>query len=240
MKGDNRAQELKGSPHVRGNQAGRSEQGKSRPDRPVADGLGAGNGQATEGQAPPAGGQGSLKPYQTVNEENMRAALVEARGDLFIASQLLQITAVRLDRAIRVSATLQAVVAGIRDAQGSEGYLTASVQDFHRAIERRLALGRIVGMDSLIELASMPIDQNSAQNQVKLAAAARLAGPPEGSGGEGEMAAALAELNEAYRKNAPRLRVIRERTTIETIPEREVASQDSDASATVAAPRNPA
>jgi hypothetical protein len=204
------------------------QQGEVGPHSAIADGAGARNGKAAEGQATQASGARSLRPYQTLTEDNMAAALVEARGDLFVASQLLQIRATRLDRAIQVSAKLAAVVAGIRDAQGSEPYLKASSQDFARAIERRLALGRIVGMDSLIELASMPLDENSAQNQVRLAAAARLAGPPEGSQGGGELAEALRELNQAYQENAPRIRVTRERLTIETVPadERVVSSQE--------------
>jgi len=148
----------------------------------------------------------------------MRLALIEGRGDLFIASQLLGITALRLDRAIRVSATLQAVVEGIRDVKGSDSYLHATATDFQKAIERRLVMGRIVGMDALIELASMPLDDNSAQNQVKLAAAARLAGPAEGSQGGGELAEALRELNQAYQENAPRIRVMRQ-TVIEVTRE---------------------
>ena len=87
-------------------------------------------------------------------------------------------------------------------------------------VERRVALYRVVGLDSLHELATMPIDANSAQNQVRLAAAARLAGPTEGGLAGGDMAETLRHLNEQYQKESPRLRVVRERTTIETIPER--------------------
>ena len=165
--------------------------------------------------------------YLTVTEDGMKAALVEARGDIFIASQLLSITATRLDRAIRVSATLQAVVAGIQDAKDSEGYLTASTQDFQRAIERRTAIGRIVGMDALHDLASIPVtEENSAKLQVKLAAAARLVGPSEGSSGGGELAETLRQLNHDYHEQAPRLKIVRERLTVEVSP-----SQPADVSA---------
>lgn len=153
--------------------------------------------------------------YLTITEDGMRGALTEARGDLFVASQMLGITATRLDRAIRVSATLQSVVAGIQDVKGTEHYLEATTRDFQQAIERRLAIGRIVGLDALHELASMPIDENSAQNQVKLAAAARLAGPPEGRQDTSELAETLRQLNADYQENAPRLRVVRERLTVE-------------------------
>lgn len=156
--------------------------------------------------------------YLTVTEEGMKAAIVEARGDLFVASQLLGITATRLDRAIRVSATLQAAVAGIQDVKDSESYLTATTLDFQKAIERRTLMGRVVGTDALHDLASMPLSENSAQNQVKLAAAIRLIGPAEGSQSGGELAETLRQLNESYHENAPRIRVVRERLTVEMTP----------------------
>lgn len=182
--------------------------------------------QSVQGAGKAAGGKTALRPYNTLTEDSIKGALVEARGDIFVASQLLSITAIRLDRAIRVSETLQAVVLGIQDVKGSGAYLQATAEDFGRAMERRMSLYRIAGLDALHELASMPLDQNSAQNQVKLAAAARLAGPPEGSQGGGELADTLRELNQAYQQDAPRLRVIRERLTIETIaPERVIESE---------------
>lgn len=150
----------------------------------------------------------------TVTEKSMADALVEARGDIFIAAQLLKITAVRLDRAIRVSAALQGVVSGIQDVKETAAYEAATTRDFERAIARRTSLYRVAGMDALYELASMPIDANSAQNQVKLAAAARLAGPTEGSGAGGELAETLRALNDEYQRTAPKIRVTRT-TTIE-------------------------
>ncbi len=90
-------------------------------------------------------------------------------------------------------------------------------------IDRRVLLYRAAGLDALHELATMPIDENSAQNQVKLAAAARLAGTSEATGANDGIEETLRELNQSYQQSAPRLRVIRERTTIETIPERVVS-----------------
>lgn len=150
-------------------------------------------------------------------EEAMKVALIEARGDIFYAAQLLRITALRLDRAIRVSATLQATLATLRETpQREQPALTDSM--IQSEVDRRIALGRAVGLEALHDLASMPIDENSAQNQVKLAAAARLAGGLEGGGSNAEMAETLRQLQQDYQQNAPRLRVIRERTTVEIEP----------------------
>lgn len=154
--------------------------------------------------------------YTSVTEDSMRDALIEARGDIFVASQLLGITAIRFDRAIQVSAKLQAAVAEIReehrDPKNSKGLAD---EEIRHAIDRRLHLYRVAGLDALHDLATMPLDDNSAQNQVKLAAAARLAGSTEGAGGGGEIGEALRSLNDSYQQHAPRLRVIRERMTVE-------------------------
>ena len=160
--------------------------------------------------------------YITFTEENAKRALIEARGDIFVASQLLGVTSIRLSRAIGVSVVLRATVESIPKAQAN-----ASRSDINAAIEERLALYRVSGLDALHDLATMPIDENSAQNQVKLAAAARLAGGLEPGGFGGEMAETLRELQSLYQQNAPRLRVIRERTTVEisTPDERVVSDQ---------------
>lgn len=150
--------------------------------------------------------------YLTVTEASMKDALIEARGDIFIASQLLNITAIRIHRAIEVSATLQAVIAEVKISGSS-----VSDEQIRRAADARAQLYRVSGLDALHELATMPIDVNSAQNQVKLAAAARLAGTVEVAGGGG-LEETLRELNAQYQSEAPRLRVTRERLTVETLP----------------------
>ncbi len=162
--------------------------------------------------------------YTTITEQSIKEALIEARGDIFIAGQLLQVTAIRIQRAIQVSAVLQATQDAIPKI--SKGLPLEQLRD---AVEQRLTLYRVVGLDALHDLAAMPIDANSAQNQVKLAAAARLAGETASAGGSGEFEATLRELNQAYQQTAPRLRVIREKTTIETIPaERIVGSGEPE------------
>jgi len=223
MKGASRAERNQGSQDVRGQQAGRREQGEGGADSAVAHGPIVAIGQAPEVQGVPAAAQAPTgRSYLTLTEDGIEAALVEARGDTFIASQLLGmgVTALRVDRAIRVSARLQAVVAGIQDVKGTEAYLEATARDFHRAIDRRMSLYRIAGLDALHELASMPLDENSAQNQVKLAAAARLAGPAAESGGDGELVETLRELNQQYHESAPRIRVMRQ-TLVEITPQTE-------------------
>lgn len=158
--------------------------------------------------------------YLTVTEASMKGALIEARGDIFVASQLLGVTVMRLQRAIQVSGVLQAT-----EKELSELSKAFSLEAINRAIEQRLALYRGVGLDALHDLATMPIDVNSAQNQVKLAAAARLAGETASAGGGGELVETLRELNAQYQSEAPRLRVTRERLTIETLPQERIVGE---------------
>jgi len=56
---------------------------------------------------------------------------------------------------------------------------------------------------------------NSAMAQVRLAAAARLAGTHEAGGAGGEAEALLRELNDKYASTAKSIKVTRERTTFE-------------------------
>lgn len=174
---------------------------------------------ATRAETTPA----PLPAYLGMTEATVKAALIEARGDIFVASQLLGVTAVRLNRAIQVSPILQATVDAIPKL--SKGASESAIED---AIQSRVALYRVAGLDALHDLATMKIDANSAQNQVKLAAAARLAGSVEQAGGSA-LEETLRELNKSYAENAPRLRVIRERLTVETLPAERVVSEQGPA-----------
>jgi len=142
----------------------------------------------------------------------MKVALIEARGDIFVASQRLNITALRLNRSINASPILQAAL----EISGSSAK-RATDKQIADAIEERIQIYRVTGLDALNDLAAMPIDENSAQNQVKFAAAAKLAEGIGGVSSSGDMEGILRELRETYQKEAPRLRVIRERTTVEVV-----------------------
>lgn len=224
--GAKNAKGVAGPSSVRSTQTRRREQGKGSEDRAVENGSSTGDGQTAEVPAAQGAGKAALgQGYLNLTEENAKAALIEARGDIFIASQLLYIPLLRLTRAIEASPILQATRSAIADLPKHN----LSHEEIHQAVEQRVSLYRVVGLDALHDLATMPIDENSAQNQVKLAAAARLAGTTESSGA-GDLADTLRQLNDAYQQNAPRLRVIRERTTIETLPAERVIDQEPSSS----------
>ena len=162
------------------------------------------------------------------SEDSAKAALIEARGDIFTASQMLGITALRMSRAIQVSPALQATL-----EESSRGSVDLPAEAIHKAVEHRIALYRVTGLDALHDLAAMPVSDNSAQNQVKLGAAARLAGSTDGQGGGGEIAETLRALNDAYHEAAPRIRIVRERISVELGPgEREIQTESQSPQST--------
>lgn len=148
-------------------------------------------------------------------EDSAKAALIEAKGDMFVAAQSLGVTALRLDRAIRLSALLQTTVAAIESERSAPDFDKATAERIEEAVQRRIALYRVDGLDALHDLATMPIDENSAMAQVKLAAAARLAGSTDSGAGGSEFADTLRALNQQYHEHAPRIRVVRERISVE-------------------------
>lgn len=152
-----------------------------------------------------------------LSEPGVKTALIEARGDLFLAAQLIGITALRLERTIRASETLVQVYGAMNDLAIEDGFSKLTDAQIKQAVTHRLALYRVDGLDALHELATMPIGDNSAMAQVKLSAAARLSGTAQESGTD-NLGDILRELNSAYQENAPRIRVTRERISLEVSP----------------------
>jgi hypothetical protein len=99
----------------------------------------------------------------------------------------------------------------LKQIRATPEYERLSQEQVELDIARRLTLYRSDGLDSLHDLATMPITENSAMAQVKLAAAARLAGGVERDQGGSDVAQTLALLNQAYHENAPRIKSVRER-----------------------------
>jgi len=93
-----------------------------------------------------------------------------------------------------------------------------SEEKLKQAIELRMELYKSDAIDALHDLAMMPLEgANSATLQVKYLAACRLAGPaPEPGTGrpDNAIAGVLAELDERYKQQAPRIREIRERVVV--------------------------
>jgi hypothetical protein len=169
----------------------------------------------------------------TLTESNIQTALIEARGDIFVASQMLAITAIRLDRAISVSSTLQATQSIFLDLKTDPKFDQRSSEQLSQAVRKRLSIYAIDGLDALHDIATMPISENPAQNHEKFLSAARLAGGLEAGVGGSETSDILRELNAAYHASAPKIRIVRQTmTTVEMGPDEKDISpfvaQDSD------------
>jgi stress response protein YsnF len=150
------------------------------------------------------------------NEDNIEKALMDAQGDLFIAAQLLgHVTALKLDRAIRCSARLQQVFLTIKQVKALPEYDRLSQEALEQEVARRMTVYRSDALDSIHSLATMPIGENSAMAQVKLAAAVRLAGGTVVRESGSDLESTLRELNELYTREAPRIKVTREKMTVE-------------------------
>lgn len=156
------------------------------------------------------------------NEANIEKAILDAQGDLFVASQLLgHVTILKLDRAIRATERLQTVFLTIKEVKALPEYDRASQERIEQEVARRMTFYRADGLEALHDLATMSIGDNSAMAQVKLAAAARLTGSMGQGETKSDLEQTLRDLNEQYHLNAPRIKLTRT-TSIEIGPNERV------------------
>jgi hypothetical protein len=160
----------------------------------------------------------ALPVVPSFNAASIERAILSAQGDLFVAAQLLgHVTVLKLDRAIRADERLQQVYLTVKQVKALPEYDKASQEALEVEITRRLSIYRSDALDALHELATMPVDANSAQNQVKFAAAAKLAGGMGERESSTGIEQTLRELNESYHREAPRMKITR--TQVEIIPQ---------------------
>jgi hypothetical protein len=159
-----------------------------------------------------------------ISEDSIRTALTEAKGDVFLAACALDCTARELDLYIRRSADLQLFASAIEQVKVDPAYSRLSVEQFENQVENLRRSFRVDGLNEVHKLAMMEFVDSAALAKVKLDAALALSsGPPRaGSGSDTEMA--LAELNQLYHANAPRIKEIR-KTVITFEDGREVIPQ---------------
>jgi len=157
-------------------------------------------------------------PAPAFNEESIKDALLNAKGDLFIAAQLMgHVTVMALNRAIRASESLQRFWLTFQEVKSLPEYDRASTEMLEAEITRRLTFYRADALESLHEMATMNA-KDAGEYQVKLAAASRLAGGPVAQEKQSEFAETLRALNDQYHREAPRIKMVRT-TVIEVGPE---------------------
>ena len=145
-----------------------------------------------------------------ITEDSLVAALMSARGDLFVAASILGVTGRELDGYIRASEGLQAFCAAIGTVKTSTDYKRLSDEQFEDELERLTKGYRLEALDVIHEVATEPMEgMSAAEKEVKLKAAIALRGAPEAKAGVNDHSQVLAELNELYQQNAPRIKSVR-------------------------------
>jgi formylmethanofuran dehydrogenase subunit E-like metal-binding protein len=145
-----------------------------------------------------------------ISEDYIKQALTEAKGDIFLAASALDCTAQDLDRYIRASAELQAFAAAIEKVKVDPAYSRMSTEQFETRVQDLTRAYKVVALDALHELATMNHKGSAAMAKVKMQSAIALRGNQQVSVGDREIEHALAELNQLYHANAPRIKEIRQ------------------------------
>jgi hypothetical protein len=145
-----------------------------------------------------------------ISEASIKAALTEAKGDIFLASCALDCNAQELDRYIRRSKELQNFAIAIEQIKVDPAYASMSAQQFETQLDDMTRALRVVGLSEVHKLATMEFGDSAALAKVKLDAALALRGGQGVSRGNSEIESTLAELNNLYHANAPRIREIRQ------------------------------
>jgi hypothetical protein len=146
--------------------------------------------------------------------DKVQEALRASNGHVAIAADALGMSVSRLDRIVRMSKQIKGFLGELRRAKVTSAWEGILIEQLEKDIAYRAAVYRSEALDAIHDLAVMKIDDNSAQNQVKLAAAIKLYGATESAMGS-EVDSILQALNAQYRENAPRIRMVRERVSIE-------------------------
>ena len=160
-----------------------------------------------------------------ISEVTITTALMTARGDIFVAASYLGCTARELDGYIRASDNMQVFCMAIGTVKTNPDYKRLSDEQFSDELERLTKGYRLEALDVIHELATeatvaddriLPDGQivpgakmSAAEKEVKLKAAIALRGAPEAKAGVNDQSQVLAELNELYQQNAPRIKSVR-------------------------------
>lgn len=139
--------------------------------------------------------------------KTIRGAMKATGGNVALAAELLSTSVSRLDTAIRFHKLYQE----FKQYEPEKRYLTMAAKQVAEEMEVKRVLFRYEALQSLHQLATMPLSDNSAQLQVKLLAATRLYSETGDASIGSEVDQTLRRLNEDYHQAAPRIKSIRER-----------------------------
>ncbi len=172
--GATRAEKLASSQSLRSCVEENERQRQSRENSASADGPVPGNGPQTEvAQKAPRG------PVDLTNFPHIDfiAAELKVHGSLAVVAERCGMTLSRLDRAIELQSPTKwpKLIRYLKKIkQDNAEYRAMTLGAIEADISRRALLYKSEALDALHALASMPVGDNSANNQVKLLAAAKL------------------------------------------------------------------
>lgn len=158
-----------------------------------------------------------------VADEQIKCAIVQARGDLVTAAKLIPgMSALHLQTLVYRRPLLQRFHKKTLNGDHIDSeYHALAMADLHHNVETRLGVYRVEALDAVHELAMMPLSDNPLHNQVKLSAAAKLLGdtePGRGSRDDGDIGDIRRALNDEYQRSATRVKITR-KTTVEVSQE---------------------
>jgi hypothetical protein len=152
---------------------------------------------------------GHARKTGLISEQSIKAALVESKGDIFLAACALECTPRELDSYIRRSAGLQGFITAVETVKVDPAYSRLSAEQFENHVGDLVRAFRVDGIQEVHKLATMEFGDSAALAKVKLDAALALTGSTSHRGGSNEVENTLAELNALYHANAPRIKEIR-------------------------------
>ena len=145
-----------------------------------------------------------------ISEQSIRLALTESKGDIFIAACALDCTPRELDQYIRRSADLQAFAGAVEQIKIDPAYSRMSAEQFENQLADLTRAFKVEGLNEIHKLAVMEFGDSAALAKVKLDAALALRGDNRTGAVNADTENALAELNNLYHANAPRIKEIRQ------------------------------
>lgn len=149
-----------------------------------------------------------------ISEHSIKEALSEAKGDIFLSACALDCTPQELDKYIRRSSELQSFAAAVEQVKRDVNYDRMSAEQFENRCLDLTRAYRLDGIETLHDLAVMPHGDSAALAKVRLEAAIALRGGVQHGGGHADTESTLAELNQLYLQNAPRIKEIRQTVVV--------------------------
>jgi len=165
----------------------------------------------------------NITQIETLSEEAIKEILADTRGDVIRAAHHLGCSYREMQRCIKASPTLQAFAVAIEKVKVSPEYEAMTREQFSNELEARTLSGKLIGLETIEELATMDHGESAALADVKLKAAIALRGAGQDASRDSGDAGILHELNELYRQHAPRHRAMRATLTLEVGPSNSLA-----------------